>query len=229
MNEFLTIRNWCEEDRPREKLIKGGRNALSNVELLAILIATGTNKKTALDLAREVLNKANHDLNQLAKWTVKDYCKIEGIGPAKAVTLISAIELTVRKQKSEYKEKSVIQTSKDAYQVMRHHLEDLNHEEFWVLTLNRRNSVISKHQISIGGITSTIVDQRKIFKIALDDISTGIVLFHNHPSGNHLPSESDNQLTKKLKAAGNLLDINVLDHLIITQDNYYSYVDEGKM
>lgn len=228
MNEFLSIKNW-DDDRPREKLIKKGRSTLSNAELLAILISTGTTKKTAMDIAREVLLKAGQNIQELAKWTVQDFCKIDGIGPAKAVTLISAIELSVRKQISEAKEKPLVQSSQDAYRLMRHHLEDLNHEEFWILNLNRKNGVISEHRISEGGITATIVDQRKIFKLAIDDKSTGILLFHNHPSGNQFPSESDNQLTKKLKESGKLLDIKVLDHLIVTQNGYYSYADEGAL
>jgi DNA repair protein RadC len=229
MNEFVSIKNWGEDERPREKLIKKGRSSLSNVELLAILISTGTNNKTALDIARELLHKAGQNIQELAKWTVHDFCKIDGIGPAKAVTIITAIELSARKQISEGKTKLVVQSSRDAYGLMRHLMEDLNHEEFWVLTLNRKNGVISEHCISVGGITATIVDQRKIFKLAIDDKSTGIILFHNHPSGNQFPSESDNQLTKKLKEAGKLLDINVLDHLIITQNGYYSYADEGSI
>jgi len=229
MNDFVSIKNWEEDERPREKLIKKGRSSLSNAELLAILISTGTNKKTALDIAREILLKAGQNIQELAKWTVHDFCKVDGIGPAKAVTLITAIELSVRRQMSESKEKTVVNSSKDAYALMRHLMENLNHEEFWILTLNRKNGVISEHCISVGGITATIVDQRKIFKLALDDKSTGIILFHNHPSGNLFPSESDNQLTKKIKDSGKLLDINVLDHLIITQNGYYSYADEGAL
>lgn len=229
MNTLKSIPHWNPEDKPREKLISKGRRALSNAELLAILISTGTLEKTALDLAREMLQRAGNDLHQLARWSVNDFCKIAGIGPAKAVSIVSALELAGRKLQADAKESAVIQSSKDAFKRMRYCLEDLSHEEFWMLTLNRKNAVIAEHRISEGGITATIVDQRKLFRIALDDKCTGIILFHNHPSGNIYPSDADNQLTKKLKDAGNLLDINVLDHLILAQSAYYSYADEGKL
>lgn len=229
MNPEQQISEWPLEDRPREKLITKGRRALSNAELLAILIATGTARKSALDLAREILGRAGNDLHQLARWSVNDFCKTSGIGHAKAVSIVSALELAGRKLQADARENPVIQSSRDAYKRMRHCLEDLSHEEFWMLTLNRKNAVIAEHRISEGGITATIVDQRKLFRIALDDKCTGIILFHNHPSGNVYPSDSDNQLTRKLKEAGNLLDINVLDHLILAQSSYYSYADEGKL
>ncbi len=227
MNEFISMKNWADDEKPREKLIKSGKSALSNAELLALLIATGTVNKSALDLARDVLARFNNDLNELAKSGIKDLCKIGGIGPAKAVTIIAAIELAGRRHAMEGREKKNVGSSKDAYLYIRKILEDLNHEEFWILTLNRKNRVIGEHKISEGGLTSTVVDQRKIFKVAIDDISTGIILFHNHPSGNKQPSEADNQLTKKLKDAGKILDISVLDHIIVTQTTYFSYADEG--
>ncbi len=227
MKDFVSIKNWADDERPREKLIKNGKAALSNAELLALLLSTGTVKQSALDLARTILTRFNNDLNELAKSGIKDLCKIDGIGPAKAVTIIAAIELAGRRQALDSREKKMISSSKDAYNIVRNILEDLNHEEFWILTLNRKNGVIAEYRISEGGLTSTVVDQRKIFKIALDDKSTGIILFHNHPSGNTQPSEADNQLTKKLKDGGKILDISVLDHLIITQKGYYSYADEG--
>lgn len=229
MNEFISMKHWNDDEKPREKLIKKGRSTLSNTELLAILLSTGTAKKSAMELAREILNKANNDLRQLAKWNVQDFCKLDGIGPAKAVTIISAIELAGRKQLEESRESDLVQSSKDAYKRMRYCLEDLNHEEFWILTLNRKNGIINEHRISEGGITATIVDQRKIFRMAIDDKSTGIILFHNHPSGNIQPSEADNLLTRKLKEGGKLLDINVLDHIIVAQSGYYSYADEGAL
>lgn len=229
MSDFIPMRNWNEDEKPREKLIRKGRSALSNTELLAILLSTGTVNKSALDLARDILMRANNDLRQLARWNVQDFCKIDGIGPAKAVTVVSAIELAGRKLLAESRETRMVQSSRDAYRHMRHCMEDLNHEEFWILTLNRKNSVISEHRISEGGITATIVDQRKIFRLAIDDKSTGIILFHNHPSGNVQPSEADNQLTRKLKEGGKLLDISVLDHIIVAQSGYYSYADEGML
>jgi DNA repair protein RadC len=229
MSDFKRIKDWAEDERPREKMIKNGRSALSNSELLAILISTGTAKRSALDLARDILSKADNELSNLSKWGVSDYCKIDGIGEAKAITIISALELAGRKMNSKAVDKPSITCSNDAFLHMRNKLEDLSHEEFWMMTLNRKNSIISEYKISEGGITATVVDQRKLFKLALDDKSTGLIMFHNHPSGNKYPSESDNQLTQKMKEAGKLLDINVMDHLIIVQSGYYSYADEGLM
>ena len=229
MDDFRRIKDWAVEERPREKLQHLGKSAMSNAELLAILIATGTVKKSALDIAREVLSRSDNDLMALSKWELSDFCKIDGIGEAKAITLMSALELAGRRNNSAIRQKTAITCSQDAYEQMRHRLENLNHEEFWVMTLNRKNTVISAYKISEGGITATVVDQRKIFKLALDDKSTSIILFHNHPSGNLKPSESDNQLTAKLKEGGKLLDIAVIDHLIIVQSAYYSYADEGML
>jgi DNA repair protein RadC len=229
MKDFVTIKNWAEDEKPREKLVKNGKTTLSNAELLTLLLSTGTVKQSALDLARTVLAKFGNDLNELAKAGIKDLCKIDGIGPAKALTIIAAIELGARRQTHDSREKKMITSSKDAYLQVKHLMEDLNHEEFWILTLNRKNCVISEYRISEGGLTSTVVDQRKIFKLAIDDKSTGVILFHNHPSGNKQPSEADNQLTRKLKDGGKILDISVLDHIIVTQNSYFSYADEGLM
>lgn len=227
MDDLKRIKDWVLEERPREKMQKLGKSALTNSELLAILISTGTTKKSAMDIAREILHKTSNDLMELSKWSLSDFCRIDGIGEAKAITIIAALELAGRRNNSTVRQKSSISCSNDAYLQMKHRLEDLNHEEFWVLTLNRKNTIINEYKISEGGITATVVDQRKIFKLALDDKSTGIILFHNHPSGNMNPSESDNQLTRKLKEGGKLLDINVLDHLIIVQSAYFSYADQG--
>ena len=229
MDDFKRIKDWALEERPREKLQHLGKSAMSNAELLAILIATGTVKKSALDIAREVLSRSDNDLMTLSKWELSDFCKIDGIGEAKAITLMSALELAGRRNSSMVKHKAAITCSQDAYEQMKHRIENLNHEEFWMMTLNRKNTVINAYKISDGGITATVVDQRKIFKLALDDKSTSVILFHNHPSGNLKPSESDNQLTAKLKEGGKLLDIAVIDHLIIVQSAYYSYADEGML
>ncbi len=229
MKDFKSIKDWAIEDRPREKLLKLGKSSLSNVELLAILISTGTKKKSAIDLGREVMEIANNDLTKLSKWSVADYCKIEGIGEAKAIAISAALELAARRVASKANDAISIKTSHDAYLQMKHRLEDLNHEEFWILTLNRKNTIINRYKISEGGITATVVDMRKVFKLAIDDKSTGIIVFHNHPSGNQHPSEADNQLTKKLKESGKLLDISVLDHIIVCQGTYYSYADEGQL
>lgn len=227
MSDLKRIKDWADDEKPREKLGKQGRSALSNSELIAILISTGTPKKSALDIARELLNKSGNDLFNLAKWEISDFCKIDGIGAAKAVTIMAALELSARRMNSTGKEINPIKGSFDAYERMRYRLENLGHEEFWMMTLNRSNCVINAYKISEGGITSTVVDQRRIFKMAIEDKSTGIILFHNHPSGNKKPSDSDNALTRKIKEGGKLLDINVLDHIIIAQAGYYSYADEG--
>jgi DNA repair protein RadC len=227
MSEYISIKNWADDDKPREKLMKLGRSALSNAELMTILIATGTKKKSALDLSKEILQLANNDLNVLARFSVRDLCKIDGIGPAKAISIIAAIELGGRRQALSATEKKSIKTSKDAFDMIKNTLQDLSHEEFWIYTLSQKNNVIAAHKISEGGITGTVVDSRKIFKIALEDKATGMILFHNHPSGNTQPSESDNKITKQLKEAGKLMEINVLDHIIVAETNYFSYADEG--
>jgi len=227
MAEFIAIKNLSDDEKPREKLVLKGKGALSNVELLAILLATGTRKKSAIDLAREILEKSNRNLDELAKLTVKDLCKIDGIGPAKAITIVAAIELAGRRQQNQARAVPKIKSSKDAYEILRHHVQDLNHEEFWLLCLSRSGAVIAEHRIGEGGITGTVADPRKIFKLALDQMATGIIVCHNHPSGNLSPSEQDKDLTNKIRAAGKLLDINLMDHLIITQKQYFSFADEG--
>jgi DNA repair protein RadC len=229
MNDYVSIKNWKEDEKPREKLLKHGKQALSDAELIAILLGTGTKEKSAIDLARALLLLGQNNLNELARLSVKDLCKVNGIGPAKAITIIAAIELGARKQHLTAVERPQIRSSREAYLVMKSKLEDLSHEEFWVLTLDRKNSVINTYRISEGGITGTVVDIRKILKIALDDKSTGIMLFHNHPSGNLNPSDADIQLTKKMAEAGKIMDITVLDHLIITQTSYFSFSDEGRL
>jgi DNA repair protein RadC len=227
MNDYVSIKNWKEDEKPREKLLKHGKQALSDAELIAILLGTGTKETSAIDLARALLLLGQNNLNELARLSVKDLCKVNGIGPAKAITIIAAIELGARKQHLAAVERPQIRSSREAYLVMKSKLEDLSHEEFWVITLDRKNSVINTYRISEGGITGTVVDVRKILKIALDDKSTGIMLFHNHPSGNLQPSHADIELTKKMTEAGKIMDISVLDHLIITQTSYYSFTDES--
>lgn len=229
MNDIKTIKNWSRDERPREKLISLGKSTLSNTELLAILISTGTKKKSALEIGREILARADNDLMNLSKWSISDYCKIEGIGEAKAIAISAALELAARRISSKAKELETIKSSYDAYLLMKQRLEDLNHEEFWLINLNRKNSVINQYKISEGGITATIVDQRKLFKLAIESNSTGIILFHNHPSGNIQPSDADNRITKTLVESGKLLDIKVLDHIIIAQNGYFSYADNGQM
>jgi DNA repair protein RadC len=229
MEGFKPIKEWANDENPREKFIKKGRTVLSNSELLAIIISTGTAKRSALDLAKEILQNCHQNLNTLSRWSIADYCKIEGIGPAKAVSISACLELANRRLNSGNAEKTTVKNSFDAYAHMQQYLEHLSHEEFWIVTLNRKNTIINAYKISEGGITATIVDQRKLFKLALDDKSTGIILYHNHPSGNNVPSEADDALTKKIINAGKLLDINVIDHIIVAQSSYYSYADHGKL
>lgn len=223
----LKILSWAEEDRPREKLILKGRSALSDAELIAILIGSGTKSLSAVDLAKLILNKVQNDLNELARLSVKDLEKFKGIGEAKAISIVSALELGRRRKDSEPLKKSKITSSKDVYDVVKPQLMDIKHEEFWILLLNRANIVINKIQISSGGVSGTVADPKIIFKQALDHLASAIILVHNHPSGNLSPSQADIDLTKKLKEAGKFLEIPVLDHVIFADQGYYSFADKG--
>lgn len=225
--KFLGIKEWNSSDRPREKMMEKGRNALSDAELLSILIGTGTRRHTALDLAKLILSDSLNQLSGLGKKEISDLVRIPGIGEAKAITIVAALELGRRRKDNQVQEKPKITCSKDAFDILYPLMEDQNHEEFWVLYLNRANKVIATRNISKGGISGTVADSRIIFKIAIELLSSAIILSHNHPSGNLKPSESDLQLTKKLKEAGNLLEIPVLDHLIIGESGYLSFADEG--
>lgn len=220
------IRLWAEDDRPREKMLHKGKHVLSDAELLAILIGSGTQKKSALDIARDILESSAFDLNRLAKLSLKDLMKFGGIGQARAVTIASAIELGGRRKRAESDFKKIT-SSALVHSRMESRLADLNHEEFWVILLNRANKVISEHQISAGGISGTVADPRMIFSLAIDAKASGIILCHNHPSGNLSPSEADRSLTRKIKEGALLFDIHLLDHLIITQSAYFSFSDEG--
>lgn len=223
----LSIKDWSSDDQPREKLLKKGKNVLSNAELIAILIGSGNNKESAIELSKKILDSVQNDLSLLSKMNAKELMMFRGIGEAKAVSIISALELGRRKKDHQSQKKQAIKSSADAYSLVRHLLEDLDHEEFWVLFLNRANQEISKHQISSGGQNATIVDPKIIFKLALEYKSSGIILFHNHPSGNLIASDSDKSITSKLVKAGSLLEINVLDHIIVGENNYFSFADEG--
>ncbi len=225
----LTIKNWAEEDRPREKLILKGRHILTDAELIAILIGSGSKKETAVDLSKRILGEFGNSLNEIAKLSVKDLEKFNGIGEAKAITIVAALELGRRRKESEITKREKILSSNDIYRILYPVFLDLPHEEFHVLLLNRSNAVIRKEFISRGGVSGTIVDPKIVFKIALQYLASSIILCHNHPSGNLKPSEQDLSLTKKLKAAGQLLEIPILDHLIITDSEYFSFADEGLM
>ena len=225
----LNIKSWSPEDRPREKLILKGKSALSDAELIAILLGSGTRAMSAVDLAKKVLHPTGNNLHELARLTVKDLIKIPDIGEAKALTIVAALELGRRRKELDSREKTKVTGSKDVYDLIKADLLDIGHEEFWILLLNRANRVIKKAQVSLGGVAGTVADPKIIFKLALDDLASGVILAHNHPSGNLTASQADLDLTKKLKDAGKLLDIQVLDHLIVAGQKYFSFADEGLM
>lgn len=228
MTDYISIKNWAEDDKPREKLASKGREALSNAELLGILLGNGTRSKSAVDLARDILQLADNDLNKLAKLSIKDLCKVNGIGPAKAITIIAAIELAGRRKQSKT-DSQYIQSSNDAYNYFSHILQDKDYEEFWILMLKQNNEIIKPYKASEGGMTGTVADPKRIFKAALENNAAQIILCHNHPSGNLTPSTADLKLTEKLVNAGKQLDISVVDHIIISYKGYYSFADEGKI
>ncbi|SDX76745.1 RadC family protein [Hymenobacter psychrophilus] len=223
------IKSWAEEDRPREKLLQKGRAVLSDAELLAILLGSGTAKLSAVDVAKLVLKAAQNDLNVLARFSVKELMKQKGIGEARAITIVAALELGRRRKEADAPARTTVTCSRDIYRVMQPHLQDLPHEEFWVILLNRANVVMRTVSISRGGVAGTVADPKLIFKEALEQLASSIVLVHNHPSGNRNPSAADIALTRKLKEAGQLLDLPVLDHLIFTDQGYHSFADEGML
>lgn len=225
----LTIKQWAEEDRPREKLLLKGKSALSDAELIGILLRSGSRTQSAVDLAKDLLDMTGHDLHHLARLTANDLMKFEGIGEAKAITILSALELGRRRKATDVMRKPKINSSRDAYELMKPDLMDIQHEEFWVMLLKRNHEVIKKERISSGGVSSTIADPKIIFKKALDELASYVILAHNHPSGSLKPSHEDIQLTKKLKSAGKTLDIPVLDHIIFTDHNYFSFADESML
>lgn len=225
--EKLGIKGWAEADRPREKLLLNGRRHLTDAELIAILIGSGNRDETAVDLGRRILATANNDLDALGRLTVKELSKFKGIGEAKAVAIVAALEIGRRRKETAEKKAVKITTSAEAFEVLSPVFADLDHEEFWILMLNQANDVISKQPISSGGMAGTIADPKIIFKMALEHSATYVILAHNHPSGNLAPSEQDIKITKKLVAVGGALDLQVLDHLIVTNKLYYSFGDEG--
>ncbi len=223
----IKITDWAVEDRPREKLIQKGTSSLSDAELLGILISSGTKDKSAVDLGRELLTLANNNLNSLGKLTISDLKRLHGIGTARAVTIAAALELGRRRKLAESPEVPQIKCSKDVADIFQPILSDLAHEEFWILFLNRSNRVINRMKLSQGGISGTVTDVRIVMKKAIEYLASGIIVCHNHPSGNLNPSESDTKITLKIKEAGNLMDIQLLDHLIISDKDYYSFADNG--
>lgn len=222
----MRILSWAEEDRPREKLLLKGRSSLSDAELIAILIGSGTPSMTAVELSQMILSSVENNLNELARLQITDLQKFKGIGEAKAISIISALELGRRRRDSPTLAKPIIRGAKSVYELMKPELMDQPVEQFWVIMLNRRNQLLHKRAISLGGVSGTIVDPKVIFKQALQDLASSIVLVHNHPSGNLKPSQADISLTKKMRQSGSLLEIPVLDHLIFTNESYFSFADE---
>ncbi|MCC8360857.1 RadC family protein [Salinimicrobium sediminilitoris] len=223
----FTIKHWAEGDRPREKLLQHGRQHLSDAELLAILIGSGSKNESAVEVCKKVLSKAGDNLNELGRFSVNQLMEVKGIGQVRALTIVAALELGRRRRSSEALEKKKISSSTSVFELMQPKIGELPHEEFWILYLNNSNKVIQELPLSKGGITGTLVDVRLAYKQALNLGATATILVHNHPSGNLNPSAADKQLTQKFKTAGESLDIKVLDHLIITENSYFSFADEG--
>ncbi len=226
----LSIKEWAEDDRPREKVLQKGVSALSNAELLAILISSGNNEESAIQLSQRILNSVNNNLYGLGRLSLKDLVtNFKGIGVAKGVTILAALELGKRRAATDPLVRDVVRSSKDVYDALYPILSDLPHEELWALFLNRSNRVIDKQKLSQGGISETTFDMKILLKFAVNALASGIVLCHNHPSGNLRPSQADDQLTRRVSQAVKLLDIQLFDHLIIAENRYYSYSDEGKL
>lgn len=227
MEQNFSIKHWAEDDKPREKFLLKGKAVLSDAELVAILIGSGSRSESAVSLSKRILLSVNNNLNALGKLSLKQLMEFKGIGEAKAVSIAAALELGRRRRAEESVDLQKITSSKAVFEIMQPIIGELLHEEFWVLYLNNSNKVIYKAQLSKGGITGTVVDVRLIFKMALEHNATAIILSHNHPSGKLLASDADRDITKKLKFAGEQLDIKVLDHVIITEKRYLSFQDEG--
>ncbi|RZK50893.1 MAG: DNA repair protein RadC [Pedobacter sp.] len=228
-DQKIGIKAWAEADRPREKLLLQGRRQLTDAELIAILIGSGSRTETAVDLSKRILNFYQNDLAKLAKSSVKELSKFKGIGEAKAISIVAALELGRRRKETEAEGPVKIFSSKDAYEVLKGDFTDLVHEEFWILLLNRANFLMSKHFLSKGGQSGTIIDPKIVFKIAIEHQATYIILAHNHPSGNLKPSAADIKVTKQLKEAGLLLELPIYDHLIVNDHSFLSFADEGLM
>lgn len=225
-DQKLGIKLWAEEDRPREKLLHHGRRHLTDAELIAILIGSGSRNETAVDLSKRILSFYENNLVKIGQASIQDLSRFKGIGEAKAITIIAALELGLRRKETQEEQIVQVTASSDVHRYLYNTFADLNHEEFWILLLNRSNHIIGRHLISKGGQAGTVADPKIIFKVALERNAANIVLAHNHPSGNLKPSESDNKLTRNLVASGVMLGLYVVDHLIFARSNYYSYKDE---
>ena len=224
---YISIKKWASDDRPREKLLKKGVQSLSDTELLAIIIGSGTREISAVELARQILSQADNNLTLLGKKSVADLMRLKGIGEAKAVGLVAAFELGRRRNQSEWVEKDQLNSSREVFNYIQPLISDLDHEEFWVVYLNRANRIIDAQNLSKGGIAGTVIDIRLILRKALEVLASGIIICHNHPSGNTRPSENDKQITRKLRTASDQMDIKLLDHIIVADNLYFSFADEG--
>ena len=225
----MAIKFLAEDDRPREKFLLKGKDSLSDSELLAIIMGSGNREESAVELARKILTSVGNNWNQLSLLSVRDLMRFKGIGEAKAISIAAALEIGRRKASQELPEKITITQSSHAYQVLRPYLSDQNVEEFWVIFLNQSNKVIHKTCLTKGGINQTLIDVRVLFKMALEYLATGIIVAHNHPSGSLKPSHEDKEITQNIKQIGDILHISLLDHLIITQEAYFSFSDAGML
>lgn len=225
----FAITAWAEEDRPREKMLLKGKHVLSDAELIAILLGSGSIGESAVALSQRILASVDHNLHDLGKRSLAELQRFKGIGEAKAITIAAALELGRRRQLSDLRERPRISASRDAFNVVAPLLTDLHHEEFWVLLLNKANEVFARERLSTGGMAGTVVDLKMLFKAALDVRAAAVIAVHNHPSGNLQPSQADMELTRRLKKAGEVLDLPLLDHLIVSERGYYSFADEGEI
>ncbi len=223
----MSIKFLAEDDRPREKFLLKGKSALSDSELLAIILGSGNNEDSAVELARKILASVDYNWQKLSKLSIKDLMKFKGIGEAKAISVAAALEIGRRKAAQEIPEKEKVTSVNDLYKIFSQYLSDLQTEEFWAIFLNQKNHVIYKTQISKGGISGTLVDVRVIFRMAIEHFATSVVVAHNHPTGNLNPSQADISITRKIKEAGDLLDIKLLDHLIIGENSFFSFSEQG--
>ncbi len=229
MSEYNSnaLKTWAVEERPREKVMANGVQYLSDTELLAILLGSGTKNMTAVELARFILKRAGNNLHELGRQTLSDLLKVKGVGPAKAISVLAAMELGRRRAGMHHTEKIPVKSSETVYNLFHPLLGDLDHEEFWLLMLNRANRILGRFKVSQGGLSGTVIDTRIILKKALDNLASSIIVCHNHPSGNNKPSDADVKITEKLKKAAEMLEIKLLDHVIIADKSYFSFADEG--
>jgi len=227
--ERVSIRNWANDDKPREKLMLKGRTSLSDAELIAILIGSGNTEESAVELARRILRSADENLIELSKLGISELKKFKGIGEAKAISIIAALELGKRRRSAEAKERKSVRSSRDAFEYLYAEVSDLHYEKFWILLLDQANNVIRSMEVSEGGVSGTVADPKKIFRLALEGNASSIILCHNHPSGQLKPSDADIKITSKLKQSGDMIEIKVLDHIIIGHDEYFSFADEGML